>query len=132
MAGHGTKLDRKREQAIAALLSEPTVEAAAKKARVGYRTLKEWLRDPGFLADYRAARRDVVEAAVVRLQQMTLGAALTLHRNLTCGKAGDEVRAAIAVLDQAFRGTELLDLAGQLAELKQAVEKQNQSQGANP
>jgi hypothetical protein len=132
MAGHGTKLDRKREPAIAALLSEPTVEAAAKKAKVGYRTLKLWLRDPGFLADYRAGRRQVVEGAVARLQRLATEAADTLGRNLTCGKPGDEVRAAVAVLDQAFRGAELLDLAGQLAELRQAVEKQNQSQGANP
>ena len=40
MSGHGQKYDRKQEQAIAALLSEGTVEQAAAKAGVGYATLR--------------------------------------------------------------------------------------------
>jgi hypothetical protein len=41
MAGHGEKLTRKQEAAIAALLSEPTVEAAAARAEIGHQTLKQ-------------------------------------------------------------------------------------------
>jgi hypothetical protein len=39
MAGHGEKLSRKREQAIAALLSASTLVEAAKAAGIGDRTL---------------------------------------------------------------------------------------------
>ncbi|MBI3909994.1 MAG: hypothetical protein HY320_03565 [Armatimonadetes bacterium] len=61
MSGHGAKLPRKREQAIAALLAEPTVGAAAGAAGVGYATLRRWLALPEFDAEYRAARLEAVE-----------------------------------------------------------------------
>jgi hypothetical protein len=35
MTGHGEKLTRKKEQAIAALLSEPSISRAAKTASIG-------------------------------------------------------------------------------------------------
>jgi hypothetical protein len=56
--GHGEKRSRRGEAAIAALLTEPTIEAAAAKARISVRTLKYWLRQPRFQAAYRQARRD--------------------------------------------------------------------------
>jgi hypothetical protein len=63
MAGHGEKKGRKAELAIAALLAEPTVEAAAARAGVSAGTLKNWLADPAFRRAYRRARREVVEGA---------------------------------------------------------------------
>jgi hypothetical protein len=71
--GHGAKSGRKQEQAIAALLSEANVEAAALKVGIGYRTLKSWLKDREFLAAYRRARSAVVEGALGRLQQVKNG-----------------------------------------------------------
>ena len=69
MKGHGEKLTRKQEQAIAALLSEATVGTAAEKAGVGEVTLYRWLKLPDFLGAYREARREVVEKAVAQMQQ---------------------------------------------------------------
>ena len=46
---------RKQEQAIAALLTETTIEAAATVCGVSLRTLKRWLADDGFQREYRAA-----------------------------------------------------------------------------
>jgi len=45
LKGHGEKLSRKQEQAIAALLTCPTIEQAAKAAGVGETTLWRWLQD---------------------------------------------------------------------------------------
>jgi hypothetical protein len=105
MSGHGEKQGRKREQAIAALLAEATVEAAAAKAGVGYRTLKGWLTEPAFRAAYRRARRELVEGAVGRLQAATGQAVDTLLAVARSGsKDGDRVRAAVALLEHAFRG----------------------------
>jgi hypothetical protein len=118
LAGHGAKSGRKRELAIAALLTEPTVEAAALKAGVGYRTLKSWLKDREFLASYRRARSAVVEGALGRLQQVTGEAVDTLRRNLTCGRPGDEIKAAVAVLDHAIKAVELADLEARLTALE--------------
>src|SRR5262249_33731567 len=107
--------------AVAALLAEPTIERAAQSAGVGYRTLKLWLTQADFLAAYRAARREIVEGAVMRLQQAALAAVLALERNLTCGKPAAEIAAARAVLEQALGGVQLFDLAQQLADLRAQV-----------
>jgi hypothetical protein len=118
MAGHGEKFERKLELAVAALLSEPTVEAAAAKVGVGYATLKSWLKDPEFAAAYAEARREVLERSVARLLALTDKAVKALERNLDCGKPSGENRAAALVFEHAYRGVEVLDLARQLAELR--------------
>jgi transposase-like protein len=53
MAGHGEKLGRKQEEAIAALLSQRNIEEAARAAGVGTRTLIRWLKLPEFGKEYR-------------------------------------------------------------------------------
>jgi hypothetical protein len=53
MNGHGSKMGRKADLAIACLLAEPTIEGAATKAGVAEGTLRRWLREPGFRALYR-------------------------------------------------------------------------------
>jgi hypothetical protein len=110
---------RKWEAAVAALLECATLEQAAVQTRVSLRTLKGWLKEPAFLDLFRKARRQVVENAVTRLQQLTLQATLALHRNLSCGIAGVEVRAATVVFEHAARGLEVFDLADKLAQLEQ-------------
>jgi hypothetical protein len=119
MSGHGEKLSRKQEAAILALLQEPTLAAAARACGVGEATLARWLRLPPFQAEYRAARRQVVEHALSQLQQLSSEAAATLRRNLSCGLPSVEVRAALGVLDQALRAVELLDLAERVAALEE-------------
>jgi hypothetical protein len=103
-AGHGEKLSRKQEQAIVALLEEATIQAAAVRAHMGERTLRNWLKQSAFRAAYRKARRELVEGAIGRIQAATGQAVETL---LTVAKGGvkdaDRVRAAVALLDHAFR-----------------------------
>ena len=120
MSGHSGKLPRRQEQALAALLVAPTIRAAADQAGLGEATLRRWLRDPDFAAAYREARYRVVEAAHVSLVSAVEEAVCGLRRNLTCGTPSVEVRAAVAVLDQANRAHELLDLAGRVARLEGA------------
>lgn len=57
MKGHGAKLERKQEEAIAALLTHRTVEEAARSIDIAPSTLLRWLKDPDFDAAYREARR---------------------------------------------------------------------------
>jgi hypothetical protein len=103
--GHGDKRSRKQEQAISALLSEATVQAAAAKSGASLSTLKRWLKAPEFRTAYRAARRELVEGAVGRIQAATGQAVDTLLAVAKDGaKDGDRVRAAVALLDHAFRG----------------------------
>jgi len=119
--GHGEKLSRKRDLAVAALLSEPTVAAAADKAGVSERTLRGWLRQSAFQAAYQAARRQVLEGAIGRLQQAAGEAVETLRRNLSAGRPADQVRAAGLILQHALGTAELLDMAERLEALERLL-----------
>src|SRR6266571_3151056 len=101
-----TGKSHKREQAIAALLAQPTITAAASAVGVGEKTLRRWLRDPDFAAEHRAAQRQAVDLAISGLKQATGDAVATLRRNLTAGVPSVEVRAASEILSQTARWQE--------------------------
>ena len=56
MKGHGAKFGRKKEEAIAALLTQRNTEEAARAIGVVPSTLLRWMKEPDFDAAYRAAR----------------------------------------------------------------------------
>ena len=70
MKGHGAKFGRKKEEAIAALLSQRNVDEAARTIGINPNTLLRWLQIPEFRSAYGKARREVVSQAVARLQAM--------------------------------------------------------------
>ena len=109
---------RRREQAVAALLTEPTLDRAAHRAGVSEKTLRRWLRDAEFQSAYGAAREEALRMALGRLQGLLLQATATLERAMLCGTPTTEVRAPIAVIEHGFKGTELLDLANRVAALE--------------
>jgi hypothetical protein len=129
-AGHGEKLTRKQEQAIAALLSHATLKGAARAAGLSPRTLSAWLKSSElFKAEFRTARRRVLEQAVSSLTGATRKAVAALVRCLKCKDRGIEMRAAVAVLGQAMRAAELLDLTERVEDLERRAAAQ---QGARP
>jgi hypothetical protein len=119
VAGDGSRLTRKQELAIAALLTEPTIACAAATAGVSVRSLKTWVQLPAFDAEYRKARRAILERTVNGIVRATARALATLERNMHCGKPSTEVRAALGVLDQAREGVTLFDLAAELQALQE-------------
>ncbi len=119
MKGHGEKLSRKKEQAILALLAEPTVERAAKACGIGTATLGRWLKDEEFKVSYHRARQHIVKSALARLQQTSGEAVETLRRNLDCGNASVEVRTALGVLDQTLKVKEFFELEERMQALEQ-------------
>ena len=117
-------LTARQEKAIAALLSEPTVEKAAVKVGVGLRTLHTWLHDPAFADAYRAARREAVGQAIARLQQVSAHAVTVLVNVMTNTSTPPATRVAAAksVLEMAVKAVELEDLAARLDALEQRME----------
>lgn len=128
MKGHGEKLTRKQEQAIAALLSAPTIKDAGRACDVSEVTLWRWLQLPEFAAAYRAARRQVVERAVSELQAATGEAVEALKRNLHCEQANVEIRAAQIILEQAVKGVELMDLQDRVDRLEELLAAQGKGE----
>lgn len=122
MTGHGEKLTRKQEAAIAALVELPTITAVAARVGVNERTIRRWLLVPTFQAEYRKARRRLVDTAVAGLQRLSRRAVLALGRNLRCGRPGDEIRAAATILEFCFKASadELEERLARLEELAAA------------
>ena len=123
MATRNDHLTPKQQKALAALLSEPTIEKAAAKVGVGERTLHTWLHEPAFAAAYRAARREAVSQAVARLQQVSTHAVTVLVNVManTSTPPATRVAAAKTVLEMAIKAVELEDLAARLDALEQRM-----------
>ena len=125
MAGHGTKLARKQEEAIAALLTQRSIEEAARACGLGTRTLIRWMKLPEFNAAYREARRAVFSQSIARLQQATTAAVSTLLKVMVDPNtpASTRVRAADSVLDHSAKSIEIEDIEARVAELERATEE---------
>lgn len=67
VAGLGIKR-RLREQAIAALITAPSVAIAAKQSGVSQRSLARWMEDGEFAAEVQAARNELLQGAIQRLK----------------------------------------------------------------
>jgi hypothetical protein len=125
MAGRGSSLGRKQEEAIAALLTQRNIEEAARTAGISTRTLMRWLQVPEFQKTYREARRAAFGQSVARLQQASSAAVSTLLKIMIDpnSPASSRVRAADSVLDHTLKAIELEDVEARLAALELAVEQ---------
>ena len=124
MTGHGAKFGRKKEEAIAALLTQRNIEEAAKAAGIGANTLLRWLRVPEFQTAYREARRTAFSQSIARLQQGAAAAATTLLKTMIEPNtpASVRVRAAECVLNHAMKAIEIEDIEARVSELERAAE----------
>jgi transposase-like protein len=126
MQGHGAKFGHKKEEAIAALLTQRSVEEAARAVGVDPNTLLRWLKIPEFQAAYREARRAAFSQSVARLQQATSAAATTLLKIMVdpTAPASCRLRAADSVLGHAAKAIEIEDIEARVSELERAAEAQ--------
>ena len=111
---------RKRTAAIAALLNSPTIAHAAQSAGVSESTLTRWLREEGFLREYRLAQREALSQAIATLQAAA-GSAVTVLRAAMLDQsatAASRVAAARVILEFSFRGAEIADLQERLAAIE--------------
>ena len=111
-------ISRKQGAAIGALLAQPTISAAAESVGIGEATLRRWLKDVGFLAAYRGARRDALEHCVALLQKAGSDAVEAMQKSLQATSEGVRLRAACAILDYSMKGVELLDLEERITALE--------------
>jgi hypothetical protein len=121
--GHGSKFCRKKEDAIAALLTQRNIEEAARAAGIGTRTLIRWLKIPEFDAAYLEARRAAVSQSNARLQQGSSAAVSTLLKVMVDAStpASARVRAADRILEHAKQAIEIDDIQVRLSALEQTA-----------
>ena len=124
MADRKGKFGRKKDEAIVALLSQRTIEDAARACNTPARTLYNWLKEPEFEEAYRAARRQAYGQSISRLQQGSTAAATTLLKVMVdvATPPSTRVRAAEAVLSHAAKAIEIEDLEVRLRDLEAVAE----------
>ena len=134
MIGHGAKFGRRKEAAIAALLSERSIVDAARVAGVGVTTLLRWLKVPEFRDEFLNARREALAQATARLQQATGAAGVTILKLMTDPNvpAGVRLRAAECVFDYSFKGIEAEDLTIRVTELEEIANQDRPAGASNP
>jgi hypothetical protein len=130
--GHGAKFDRQQEAAIVGLLTQPTIESAAKHAGISGPTLWRWLQEPEFQAAYRQARRQALGQATAQLQQASTAAVKALRQIIENPKAppSSRVAAAKTVLELGLKAVEVEEIEARLAAIEQAME--GKTAGATP
>ncbi|MBA3030869.1 MAG: hypothetical protein FP816_18925 [Desulfobacteraceae bacterium] len=102
-------LSGKKQRAVLALISEPTIQAAAAATGIGETTLYRWLHDKEFQKAFYAARREIIGQSITRLQQASGKAVTTLVEIMSDQDkpASTRVTAAKTVLEMAFKSIEL-------------------------
>jgi hypothetical protein len=123
MADNHRKLTAKQEQAIVTLLSNRTVEDAARACNTPARTLFRWLKEPEFDAAYRAAKRAAFGQAIARLHHLASAAVSTLGKVMLdpATPPSTKVRAADSILNHTIKAIEDEDIEARVAALEEAA-----------
>ena len=113
----------KKQKALVALLTQPTKEKAAAAAGITSKTLRCYLDDPEFQAEYRKAFAELVENATRKVQQTLDPAVAVLREIMEDRDENGQVRvtAARSVLEYGLKMTETTDILARLNELETAM-----------
>ena len=114
----------KQQKALLALLTSPTREKAAAAAGITSKTLRGYLSDPDFQAEYKRAFSGLVEDAARQAQQALAPALSTLREIVegTSENAQARISAARSILEYGMKLTETTDILARLDELEKLAE----------
>lgn len=122
------KLKSKQARAITALLSEATIESAAKAAKVGDRTLRRWLADDlNFQAELTQAEAQLIDKGTRQLISLMSTSVETIAaiRDDRDAPYSVRLRAAVTLLDMLVRYRELRNIEIRLGALEEIINAQN-------
>ena len=124
MSGHGEKFGRKREAAVAALLTQRTAEDAARSIGIGPATLRRWQKEPEFDAAFRAAKLTAYRQTIARMHQLSGTAVSTLGKVMLdpTTPPATKVRAADSILNHTAKAIEIEDLDARVKALEDATD----------
>jgi hypothetical protein len=119
------ELSGKKERAILALITEPTLKKAAEAVGVSERTVRRWLDEPEFATAHSKARRQsfVQGLALANLYVPMSVQTLAKTQQDPTAPHSAKVAAAQALLKFAREGIELDDMAQRVAALEASQEK---------
>ena len=113
----------KKQKALLALLTSPTREKAAAVAGITSKTLRGYLADPEFQAEYKRAFAVLVEDATRQAQQAIAPALSTLREIVEDSDENAQARisAARSILEYSMKLTETTDILTRLDELERTI-----------
>src|ERR1019366_4006528 len=123
MSGRTVELSQRKQAAIIALVTQPTVAEAARVANVRPNTLGRWKKEPAFDAEWRGARCLGLHQAIARLQKIS-GAAVSALLKVMFDSASPpaaQLKAAETVLRYAKAAAELEHVQARLTELERSA-----------
>ena len=109
----------KSELILSALMTSETRQAAAVKAGISDRTLRSYLSDPSFLAQYRQQRTKLLSDATHQLQSNLQTTIKTLMSIIKSKSSSDKAKisAARLILEYGLRFTEITDILSRVEDL---------------
>lgn len=115
-------LTQNQQKAIAALLSSPSREDAARKCGLTSRTLRLYFQNDEFCDAYRAAFQELTENATRKAQQLLCPALETLEEVMQDADAppAAKTNAARIVIDSTIKLTEVNDILTRIENLERA------------
>ena len=111
----------KKEKALAALLTSPTVKAAAQETGVGSRTMRLYLKDPEFLAEYKKRCSSLLEDATNKAKA-ALPPAIERLSSIIMDDA-QPTQYQIALCEYSLRMTEVVDYEQRLQALEDEMRR---------
>ena len=113
-------MTHKQTQALAALLTQPTKEKAARAAGIGLTTLKRYLADPEFQEEYQRAISSLVEDAATAAKQSLNPALSCLREIVTREDAADanKIAASRSLIEYGLKLIETFDIMRKIDELE--------------
>lgn len=112
-----------RQEAVALLLSAgATLEEAARRSKVGSRTIRTWQHDePGFRRRVAELRSTLTERTLGLLADASADAVVTLRKLLGSAAEATKLKAADAILSHDVRQRESAELREQVAALQEQL-----------
>lgn len=114
------ELNTRQLKFLEALLIETTFEGAYKRAGIAKATAQKYRDLPVFKEAYRNAKRKAMEQVTTSLQQASIEAVEVLKSVMNDEEAppSSRIQAARTVLDNAYKGIELDDLAERIEKVE--------------
>ena len=124
MSGHGEKMSKKREEFIAAMLTESTFRDVGLKIGIDERTARRWYRDPEIQSEIIARRSEIIDQTMAKLIDKLGDAVDTLSQNLGATQDSVQVAAARAIITFALKAREDAHVLSRLDELERQFKEQ--------
>ena len=108
------------ELILSALMTSETRQAAAVKAGISDRTLRAYLADPSFLAQYQRQRTKLLSDATHQLQSNLQTTIKTLMSIIKSKSSSDKAKisASRLILEYGLRFTEITDILSRMDDLE--------------